>query len=58
MIFSTSDYRERLVEADLRLKAMAEEECRVKKNNTRADHLLSKAEGVRLAMSYLDEMLR
>jgi hypothetical protein len=57
---SVSEYRARLVTADLRLKTLAEDEVlgRPDGDNARAQHLLSKAEGVRLALSYLDEMLR
>lgn len=58
--FSASDFRERLVEAERRLKEMSAQERSLSAGagGRRVDHLDSKAEGVRLALSYFDEMTR
>lgn len=54
------DLRDRMSLAEQRLLGMAEQERILALGHTgkRHDHLTSKAEGVRLAMSYLDEIIR
>lgn len=58
--FSVAEYRARLVTAEHTLQGIARQERELEGmiDNERVKHLDAKAEGVRLALSYLDEMNR